>query len=107
MAPIAVDSDKGLIEPRFVAVLSDAGSEEATMDAFEKAAVVSVAIMNCIARTKDNSEVFVETTCSLPPTELADMSEVAKVTSSYVVSETTTLVEAKVIAERAAQSCLR
>ena len=64
--------------------------------------MTTILFSNCMADSRENIRAFVEKACHLGDS-LAGMAEAAKIISVYVVSESTTLVEAKATVERAAQ----
>ena len=94
--------ENDLIEPRLFALLANAGFLDITMDNLAKAGVTITPLMNCMADSREKFRSFVERACHLEDS-LADMAGAAKVISVYVASESTTLLEAKTLAERADQ----
>ena len=102
VAPAAGASERDRIESRLFAMLANAGCLDVTTDNLVKAGVTTIPLVNCMADSRDTFRAFVGKACHLGDS-LSDMAEAAKIISVYVVSESTTLVEAKATAERAVQ----
>ena len=92
VSPSVGASERDRIELCLVAMLANAGCLDVTMDNLAKAGVTAIPLIHCMADSQAKFCAFVENACH-PGDNAADMAEVAKHISVYVVSESTTLVE--------------